>query len=120
MTWLDQAACRGKTALFFSEGTVGKRHDLSKPEAICASCPVRAECLDQAMRDEDGHGRLVRDGYRGGMTADQRWRYQARWKRGHRADAAFAAMRNPSSRQPDTTRAEQEQAMRALRRQMAS
>lgn len=62
--WRDHAACRGTdTEDWYSE----------KLEArclrICASCPVRQECLDDAMRVERGQEAW---GVRGGKTAATR------------------------------------------------
>jgi WhiB family redox-sensing transcriptional regulator len=49
MSWRSDAACRGHdVAMFFPE-----RNAPTEPAlAICATCPVRAECLDAA--DDDG------------------------------------------------------------------
>lgn len=62
--WRDQAACRGtNTEDWFCE----------KLEArclrVCASCPVRQQCLDDAMRTEHGQEAW---GVRGGRTAATR------------------------------------------------
>jgi len=42
--WLSEAACRGSDIDFIE--TAGNERAL----AVCASCPVRAECLDAALR----------------------------------------------------------------------
>ena len=49
MSWREHAACLGHdVAMFFPE-----RNAPTEPAlAICATCPVRAECLDAA--DDDG------------------------------------------------------------------
>lgn len=49
MSWRSDAACRSHdVAMFFPE-----RNAPTEPAlAICATCPVRAECLDAA--DDDG------------------------------------------------------------------
>lgn len=62
--WRDHAACRGtNTENWYDE----------KLEArclrICASCPVRQQCLDDAMRTEHGQEAW---GVRGGRTAATR------------------------------------------------
>jgi WhiB family redox-sensing transcriptional regulator len=59
--WQWRAACRGEdAALFFAPN-----HPEPKPErlarerqakAICASCPVRMECLEYAVRIKEAHG----------------------------------------------------------------
>jgi WhiB family redox-sensing transcriptional regulator len=49
MSWRNDAACRGTDpAVFFPERATSPEPAL----AICARCPVRAECLDAA--DDDG------------------------------------------------------------------
>lgn len=53
--WRDQAACRElgvPTAAFFPPR--GQRPDRAR--GVCAGCPVRAECLDFALRSRDHHG----------------------------------------------------------------
>lgn len=50
--WHAQAACRGATALFFpnrGENIRNQRH-------ICDECPVRTQCLDQALAFGEHHG----------------------------------------------------------------
>lgn len=52
-TWREQAACRGlDPALFFPE----KGDDGHAAKAVCAVCPVRAECLRWALTvpEKDG------------------------------------------------------------------
>lgn len=59
--WREQAACRRTSPLVFeTDGRVGEAH------RICSVCPVRAECLDEALRLRDTHG------FRGGHTGDER------------------------------------------------
>ncbi|RCV51196.1 WhiB family transcriptional regulator [Marinitenerispora sediminis] len=49
--WQDDAACRGAdTELFFTPGYE------SVAKAICAQCPVRAECLDYAVSRPEKYG----------------------------------------------------------------
>jgi WhiB family redox-sensing transcriptional regulator len=40
--------------------------------ALCATCPVRAQCLEYALRNKETHGIW------GGTTADQRRRMRRR------------------------------------------
>lgn len=52
--WSDQAACRGvpDPDLFFP----AKGESTAEAKAVCAGCPVRAECLDYALRWRIDHG----------------------------------------------------------------
>lgn len=59
--WQDRAACRGpNTAIFFPPPQFERKDDKEARErrakAICASCAVRRECLDYALRIRDPHG----------------------------------------------------------------
>lgn len=44
--WRSRAACIGRAKLFFPRH--GGNFDAAK--AICRSCPVRQDCLDEALR----------------------------------------------------------------------
>jgi WhiB family transcriptional regulator, redox-sensing transcriptional regulator len=60
-TWQRDAACRGpESALFFApsvpEAKRARDAREARAKAICASCRVRAECLDYALRIRDPHG----------------------------------------------------------------
>jgi WhiB family redox-sensing transcriptional regulator len=59
--WQDRAACRGpNTAVFFPPPQFERKDDKEARErrakAICATCSVRAECLDYALRIREPHG----------------------------------------------------------------
>jgi len=60
--WTDQAACKGKTAIFFPERHVTTYEAAS---AICATCPVVKPCLERALVTGERHG------FWGGMTPNQ-------------------------------------------------
>jgi WhiB family redox-sensing transcriptional regulator len=63
--WFDDAACRDVgTDVFFpvSESQAGEA------KAICATCPVRDECLEFALETRPG------DGVWGGLTPTERHR----------------------------------------------
>ena len=47
-----------------------------RAQRVCAACHVQRECLDWAMRQEDG-GRQYRAGVYGGLTAGERARLAA-------------------------------------------
>lgn len=69
--WQQQAACRGiGTDAFFPErnkesGRIRQGQYL-EAKRICDQCPVRAECLDFALREN------LRGGMYGGLTPRQR------------------------------------------------
>lgn len=68
MTWREQAACRGHdVALFYPKASRPEREPTIDGRAalLCASCPVRGECLADAIE----HGE---QGTWGGLTARQR------------------------------------------------
>ena len=65
--WIDAAACRGMpTDLFYPE----RGESIERPMAVCASCPVKAECRDEADQIEELW--LDVKGVRGGESARQR------------------------------------------------
>lgn len=63
--WSHRAACRGHdTSLWFAEHT-GEESIAAVALDVCAICPVRADCLEDAIRTGD-------QGIRGGTTTKQR------------------------------------------------
>ena len=63
--WKDQAACSGTdTEIFYPANSDEEAEALS----ICATCPVRAQCLDYAIRNRETYGIW------GGATPEQRRR----------------------------------------------
>jgi WhiB family redox-sensing transcriptional regulator len=51
--WVDYAACTGQsTHLFYPS----KHHKADRAKAICARCPVRQQCLDEAIARADHNG----------------------------------------------------------------
>ena len=75
--WTTQAACIGQWELF--EGRPDSR-DTARAVAICEQCPVRAICLDAAVREEWTIGRSDFVGVRGGLTARSRYKYRQQIK----------------------------------------
>jgi WhiB family redox-sensing transcriptional regulator len=74
MAWYNLAACRdAPTALFFPTNT--DQSHAAAAKRICATCPVMAECLDDALSSQMGFGVW------GGTTAEERRRLLGR----HRA-----------------------------------
>lgn len=60
-TWQLRAACRGpESRLFFPPTHVERRDEREDRErrakTICASCPVRRDCLDFALSIREPHG----------------------------------------------------------------
>ena len=76
MSWLDRAACKGMSAqLFFGpEGERWQDREIreAKAKAICASCPVREQCFDYALRNSIKHGIW------GGLNREERTRERRR------------------------------------------
>jgi WhiB family redox-sensing transcriptional regulator len=59
--WQDDAACRGPLAeVFYPPSDHERRTERAAREArakaICASCPVRRDCLDHALTAGEWHG----------------------------------------------------------------
>ena len=60
-SWQVKAACRGPESAVFFPPTWPERRDErelreARAKTICAQCPVRAECLDFALRIREPHG----------------------------------------------------------------
>jgi hypothetical protein len=67
--WVERAACAGRaTRVFFTDGAVSGRSwtPALAGLAYCHDCPVRSECLRDALVYGDSYG------IRGGLTAQQR------------------------------------------------
>ncbi|TMK67513.1 MAG: WhiB family transcriptional regulator [Actinobacteria bacterium] len=61
VSWQRRAACRGPEArLFFppsaTETRPARAQREARAKAICATCVVRGECLEEALRLRDFHG----------------------------------------------------------------
>ncbi len=82
MTWREQAACLGADLGTFFVGLgqrgQGRISNAAKTRALalCAGCPVRAECLEYAVTTYQD------DGIWGGMTASQRIRLRRKGRGG--------------------------------------
>ncbi|MGH3423593.1 MAG: WhiB family transcriptional regulator [Nocardioidaceae bacterium] len=66
--WTELAACRGTNPeLFHPEGSAGPALlQIDAAKAVCAQCPVKAECLDWAVRAGEAYGVW------GGTTPEER------------------------------------------------
>jgi len=71
--WRHDAVCRDEDPeLFFPLGESGPNlPQIERAKAVCAVCPVRTRCLDEAL----GTGE---DGIWGGTTAEERRRIRQR------------------------------------------
>ncbi|TNC24637.1 WhiB family transcriptional regulator [Amycolatopsis alkalitolerans] len=78
--WQERAACRDEDPeLFFPVSEMGPgARQVARAKAVCARCPVRAECLEYALDTGLDHGIF------GGMTDTERRKLVRRT----RADAA--------------------------------
>ena len=65
LEWQSRAACVSQSDADFFPERGGKR-DVAAAKAVCAGCPVRAECLDYAL------DMRVRFGIWGGLTTPER------------------------------------------------
>ena len=68
-SWTARAACRGLDTGTFYPATPEQE---AEALAICATCPVREQCLEQALRDREQYGVW------GGTTPEQRRRIARR------------------------------------------
>jgi WhiB family transcriptional regulator, redox-sensing transcriptional regulator len=82
--WQDRGACRGEDlGLFFGpDGERQPERDIRerKAKAVCADCPVRAECLNYALSRPEKYGTW------GGLNEEER--SSERRRRMRRANAA--------------------------------
>jgi hypothetical protein len=74
--WRSQAACRAVDPdVMFPDSNAA---DIEDARQICAPCPVRDECLADAMATEGARTARDRYGIRAGLTGSQRRaRYEA-------------------------------------------
>ncbi|WP_433893064.1 WhiB family transcriptional regulator [Streptomyces sp. CA-111067] len=73
--WRENAACREVGAAFFFPSDEPEEQPLystGRARAVCAGCPVRSACLDDAMAREGTAGRHGRAGVWGGLSPSQR------------------------------------------------
>ncbi|MFL1904813.1 WhiB family transcriptional regulator [Streptomyces tauricus] len=90
--WLTQARCAAPDMARFRHLFFPHPGEVAKAEAakeICGMCPVRAECLDDALAMEGGRTKANRFGVRGGKTSGQRYSlYTAARKRRQKQQAS--------------------------------
>ena len=76
-SWIEDAACSGRSQ---TERDWWFAYPGSRPAkraiAICRTCPVRTQCLDDALRHEGGASRTRRFGIYGALTPLERTRHE--------------------------------------------
>jgi WhiB family redox-sensing transcriptional regulator len=77
--WRHRARCRDvEPETFFPIGTTGPAEAQTQAaKAICALCPVQAECLEWAL----GAGSSSEFGIWGGLTEEERRSMRRTWRR---------------------------------------
>ncbi|QOP65807.1 WhiB family transcription factor [Mycobacterium phage MiniLon] len=75
--WHDALCAQVDTDLFFPE----KGHGVSLARQVCNLCPVKAECLEDALVEEYGKCKTLRFGVRGGTTPNARWNIEKQRER---------------------------------------
>lgn len=70
--WRTYAACRNEDpdTMFPAPGN---KAGIDYAQSICAVCPVRLKCLEDALADEGGKVKGKRHGVAGGLTPSQRY-----------------------------------------------
>jgi WhiB family redox-sensing transcriptional regulator len=74
-SWLELAACRGKPLSWWYSDSA---YTQGVARLVCRSCPVRGECLAEALALEVNGERY---GMRGGLSADERRGLHVRLRR---------------------------------------
>jgi WhiB family redox-sensing transcriptional regulator len=75
--WRARASCRGlDPVLFFPEDDEGPGAE--RAQEVCATCPVREQCLQSALANKEGYGIW------GGTTPRERRRLARRSRRSRR------------------------------------
>ena len=67
--WRRGAACRHYPTWLFYEETIDAEREC---QLICSGCPVRAQCLQQALVEEGAAPAIDRYGVRGGLLPNER------------------------------------------------
>jgi len=69
MTWMERAQCLGQEPELWFPCT---RKETRAAKSLCVGCPVIWECLQAALREEQGKSVKSRHGVRGGLTPEER------------------------------------------------
>ena len=81
-TWSAKAACKGLDPSIFYPPT---DEEADEAKAVCAACPVQAECLEHALELRE------KNGVWGGATERERLRIIRRRRRLRQQDVAAAS-----------------------------
>lgn len=87
--WRDDAACTSvPTEMFYTDGAPGQCHqrEYNMAKQICFGCPVKEDCLAEAMQLERNSSRSDRAGIWGGLGPRERHNM---WKKIKTTDEAF-------------------------------
>jgi hypothetical protein len=78
-SWRGYAACAELAEPDVMYPEASDKIGLEAARAVCAACPVKRECLDEALAEEGGRTKDSRFGVRAGRTPSQRFGiYQSR------------------------------------------
>jgi WhiB family redox-sensing transcriptional regulator len=72
-TWAERAACKGVRGTMHLDG--GGNGVVAEAKAICATCPVTAQCLAHALEQDEDRGVW------GGLTPNERAAIRDRQRR---------------------------------------
>lgn len=92
LEWMVKGSCASMPLgevdeLFFDAQKAGRPRNgevaetFAEAKNICRECPVRRQCLDYALRMEQGLGKVIRKGVYGGMDGEERFEEQQRRER---------------------------------------
>ena len=84
--WQDDGACRGQDRKLWFPAPGDEKPAYREAKAICATCPVREECLTFALATDERHGLW------GGLTIKERHRWRDRSSGTPEQQAARAAI----------------------------
>jgi WhiB family redox-sensing transcriptional regulator len=70
--WFDAAACKGQDASLWHPDGFRNQREAAKAIAICRTCPVRTDCLEHALANDEWLGVW------GGTQPSERHRIAAR------------------------------------------
>lgn len=76
----EPTPCFGRVSLY-ELADLGDPHAVAEAKALCASCPVAAECLALALTDEVGRRPCDRFSVAGGLTARERYHLERKQRK---------------------------------------